>query len=71
MNGASRRRGSGTRARQHRVAVRFSDAEWQRVEKKAARGFAGDGLRERRRRRRPVLFEQSRDRGDRDIGGSR
>ena len=33
---ADRRRGSETRARQHQVAVRFSDAEWARVEKKAA-----------------------------------
>jgi len=30
------RRGSETRARQHQVAVRFSDAEWNRVEKKAS-----------------------------------
>ncbi len=33
MNG---RRGSETRARQHQVAVRFSDIEWARVEKRAA-----------------------------------
>ncbi len=30
------RRGSETRARQHQVAVRFSDAEWARVAKKAS-----------------------------------
>jgi len=33
---ADQRRGSETRARQHQVAVRFSDAEWARVEKEAA-----------------------------------
>ena len=30
------RRGTETRARQHQVAVRFSDAEWARVAKKAS-----------------------------------
>ena len=29
------RRGTETRARQHMVAVRFSDDEWERVERKA------------------------------------
>lgn len=30
------RRGTETRVRQHQVAVRFSDAEWERIAKKAS-----------------------------------